>query len=207
MKIAPSKRRIIHEMKEVLVIFLFVAPFVITLATYRMFLVRSTSWSLAYGTALVNALVLAKVISAGELAGLGRRSEQEPLIVPTLHKSVAFTLLYVLFLGLEGIVHGLVHAESLFNALRAAFVTGKRDLLMRGLVAFFAAMPFFALREMRRVLGADAFRSLFFGRGRPRHSDQSMAPSKHAKTPSVSGAPSRVRNQELRAHTFEGDMG
>jgi hypothetical protein len=159
-----SKQGIVNEVKELLVIFLFIAPYVVTLATYRMMLVRSVSGPVAYGTALVTALVLCKVIRTGELVRLGKHSEDKPLIVPTLHKSLAFAVLYALFLGLESIVHGLVRGQTLLTALRAPFVTEKVEILMRGLVTFFAAIPFFALREVRRVMGADTFSRLFFGR-------------------------------------------
>ena len=158
-----SKQGIAHELREFLVVFLFIAPFVITLATYRIFLGTRENTLFVYVAALVNALVLSKIILIGELIGLGKRSENKPLILPTLHKSVAFTLLYLAFLGLESTVHDLLHGQSLLAALSAAFVAEGGELLMRGLVTFFAAIPFFALRELRRVPGPDTFRGLFFG--------------------------------------------
>jgi hypothetical protein len=88
------------------------------------------------------------------------------LIVPTLYKSVAFSLLYAVFLSLESTVHSLLHGRDMATAVGIAFVAAKGEILIRGLMAVFAAIPFFALREVRRVLGVDTFRGLFFGRGR-----------------------------------------
>jgi hypothetical protein len=42
-------------------------------------------------------------------------------------------------------------------------------------VFFFAIVPFFAMREMRRVMGADNFRHLFFGGSRPEQFNQPVA--------------------------------
>jgi len=170
-----SKQGIAHELREFLVVFLFIAPFVITLATYRILLGTSEHRLFVYLAALVSALVLSKIVLIGELVGLGKRFENMPLILPTLYKSVTFTLLYLAFLVLESTVHGLLHGQSLFAALGAAFVAEKGGLLLRGLVTVFAAIPFFALRELRRVLGPDTFRGLFFGRGRPLDSNESIA--------------------------------
>jgi hypothetical protein len=50
--------------------------------------------------------------------------------------------------------------------------SGKEELLRLGLVFFFAIIPFFALREMRRVVGAGNFRHLFFGGNRPEQFNQ-----------------------------------
>jgi hypothetical protein len=157
-----SKQRIAHEVVEFLVVFLFIAPFALTLATHRIFLGTSKSASFVYGAALLNAFVLSKIVLTGELLGLGKSSENKQLIVPTLYKSVAFSLLYVVFLGLETTVHGLLRGRDLVGALGAGFVEEKGEILIRGLMTFFASIPFFALREVRRVMGLDAFRDLFF---------------------------------------------
>jgi hypothetical protein len=167
MKASISTQRITDEVAEFLVVFLFIAPFVITLATYRIFIGTHESTLYVYLAALVNALVLSKVVRTGEMIGLGKTSENKPLILPTLHKSFVFSLFYVAFLGLESTGHNLLHGRGLFAALDVGFVAEKAELLMRGLVTFFGAIPFFALREVRRILGPDTLRDLFFGTARP----------------------------------------
>jgi hypothetical protein len=70
-------------LREFLFVFLFVAPFFLSFEGYKMYLPHEPGSSLfKYGVALLNALVLSKVILIGELAGLGRYSEHKPLIIP-----------------------------------------------------------------------------------------------------------------------------
>jgi hypothetical protein len=113
----------------------------------------------------VNALVLSKIILIGELLGLGRRSEEKPLIVPSLHKAVVFTVFYLSFRALEDTAHSAFHGMRLSHALYESFIGDTHEHVARALVISFAAIPFFALRETRRVLGPEKFYSLFFRKG------------------------------------------
>jgi len=167
------KQRVAHEVEELLVVFMFIAPFVLALASYRLYLRPFESALFAYGTAVVNAFVIAKIILTLDLVHVGKSSEKKPLILPTLHKAAVATLLFLAFRGIETVLHGLLHRESFLAALDAGFVKEKGEFLLIGLVTFLAALPFFALREMRRVMGADKFRHLFFGEGRPHHLGES----------------------------------
>ena len=163
-----AKQRLAHETKEFLVVFLLVAPFFISFATYRTYVVgESGNEHFIYATALVNALVLSKIILIGDLARLGKSSENRSLIVSTIHKALVFTLFYLAFDVLESIVGGLLHGQTLLRAVHATAATEKGRLLSRAVVIFFAFMPLFALMEIRRVLGADKFRTLFLGKREP----------------------------------------
>jgi hypothetical protein len=167
------KQRLAHEVKEFLVVFLFIAPFVFALASYRLYLRPSESPLFAYGTAVVNAFAVAKIILTLDLARVGKSSEKKPLIVPTLHKSAVATLLYLAFRGVETMVRGLLQGQNFLAALDAAFIRERGEFVLLGLVTFLAALPFFALREMRRVLGLERFQVLFFGAGRTQHLSES----------------------------------
>jgi hypothetical protein len=160
------KQRIVHEVREFLVVFLCLAPFFASFRIYRIYLTGESGKLLALGIAMVNALVMAKVILIGEIARLGRRSENKPLFVSTIHKAIAFALLYLAFHVLEDDLRSLLHGQSLYRSLVGALLK-KEELLSLGLVIFFAFIPLFALREVRRVMGADNFRRLFFGGKRP----------------------------------------
>ena len=162
------KQRIVHELWEFLFVFLCLAPFFASFATYRIYLKGGSGELLALGIAMVNALVLAKVILIGEIARLGRRYENKPLLVSTIHKAIVFTLFYLAFHVLEEGLRGVLHGHSFFRPL----VVEKEELLGLGLVVFFAFIPFFAVREMRRVMGEDNFRHLFFGRNPPEQFNQ-----------------------------------
>ena len=80
-----------RRLKEFLFVFLLLAPFFASFATYRIYVVgESADGYFNYGTALVNALVLSKIILIGDLAKLDKSSEHRRLIVSTLHKQCEY---------------------------------------------------------------------------------------------------------------------
>ena len=70
-----------------------------------------------YGFAIIEALILAKVIMIGAMFRLGRGLEHKPLIYPTLYKTVVFTLFVALFTILEHAVKGLWNGTGLTGGL------------------------------------------------------------------------------------------
>jgi hypothetical protein len=120
-------------------------------STYRMLLVNEFHLKyFSYGSALVSALVLSKIILLGEYAHLGRRFEGTALIVSTLYKSLAFGLLTAAFHVLEEGIKELVLRKTPFHPGESRNLN---ELLARTLVMFCAFIPFFAFRETARVLG------------------------------------------------------
>jgi hypothetical protein len=161
-------QKVTHELAEFLWVFLFLAPFFLSFETYRIYLLHESGNKLFdYGTVLINALVLSKVILIGQAARLGHRSEKKPLIVSTIFKAVLFTVLYLIFHVLERTVNALFHGQSVLAALYAAFAVETGGSLVKALAMFLAFIPFFALLEIRRVMGEDQFHRLFLGGGQP----------------------------------------
>jgi len=120
---------------------------------------------LHYGFALFKALVLAKVIMIGDILGLGRRLQDKPLIFTTLYKTFLFTILVGIFNALEYLVEGALHGEGLDLAKGITELWANADeVLARSLVVIFTFIPFFAFRELGRVLGERKIRDLFFRR-------------------------------------------
>ena len=109
-------------------------------------------------------MVLAKVILIGNALGLSRGLENKPLILPTLYKSVVFSLFVGVFAVLEHLVGGLLHGKGLAGGFQELRSTGQDELLARCLVTFFAFIPFFAFQELGQVLGEGKLGGLFFGR-------------------------------------------
>src|SRR5215831_18819582 len=95
---AGLKQKAIHELREYLTVLLFLAPLFVAFSTYRMLLQgRFREGSFEYGTALINALILSKIILIGEYLRVGKRQENRPLIYSTVYKSFVFTLLVAVF--------------------------------------------------------------------------------------------------------------
>src|SRR5271163_588026 len=139
-----TKTKIKHEAKDLFVVFLYLGVFLCTLSTYTMLLLnRFDVKYFTYGTALINALVLAKVILSGEFAKLGKRVEDKPLIVSVFYKALVFSVVVVVLHVLEDIIKAIWHGENLAGALRHVFNSWSLDeILIRNLVVFCALVPF-----------------------------------------------------------------
>jgi len=118
-----------------------------------------------YWVALIKAIIFAKVIMVGDALKLGRGLDQKPLIVPTLVKTIVFTLLVSAFAFIEHAVRSLLKGTGLLNGLLDFLDKGSQEVLANALIVFAAFIPFFALRELGRVLGGEGrLMALFFKR-------------------------------------------
>ncbi len=157
------KQKALHELREFIGLSLYLAFFFSSMATYRMLLLREyhvDSFNIVF--ALINALVVAKVIMIGEYAKFGRRYESRPLFVTAVWKAFVFTLLTLAFHIVEEIIKSLVHGTALSGAWQEIYID---VLLGQCLLVFATFIPLFGFRELRRVLGEEKFRALVFGSG------------------------------------------
>jgi hypothetical protein len=117
-----------------------------------------------YWVAVIEALILAKVIMIGAVFRLGRGLEHKPLIYPTLYKTVVFTLFVAVFTLMEHAVEGLLTGKGLMGGLVDYFGKGPYEFLAGCVIIFVAFIPFFCIKELGRVLGQDKITALFFRR-------------------------------------------
>src|SRR5215467_6871710 len=167
------KQKIIHELKTVGWLSLYLALFFCALCTYSMLMLHElnvTNSYFRYGFAIVNALVIAKIILIGEYARLGRGHEDKPLIISVLWKAFLFGLLVTAFHILEESVKRLAFHERINMRLD--------EMLIRNLVVFSFLIPFFAFWELRRVLGEGKLFDLFFRRRQQSNHDVSIGTQK-----------------------------
>lgn len=163
------KQKAMHELRELVVLTFYLAFFFCALAAYRMLLLRDYNVvSLTYGFALINALVVAKVIMIGEYAKIGKRHESKPVLVSAIWKAFVFVLLVLAFHIVEEVIKQLVHGKEIAEAFRETRID---DLLGRGLVIFCTFITLFGFREVRRVLGEEKFQAMVFGSGEKGKSD------------------------------------
>ena len=160
------KQKLIHEMNEYWINFAYLAIFFGLFTTYRRLLLAQYQISYGdYGISLIKALILAKVIMLGDALGIGRRGADRPLIFTTLYKTVIFTLWVLLFSVIESTIRGLLHGKGLAGGLHELLSGRQYEALAQGLVVFSAFLPFFAFRELERVLGEGKIRELFIRGG------------------------------------------
>jgi len=159
------KKKVVHEVVEYWINVCYLTIVFAAFTQYRRFLLAAHDITYTnYGFAVIEALVLAKVIMIGEVARLGRGLERKPLIYPTLYKTVVFTLFVAVFTLIEHGIKGLWKGEGFTSGVVDFFGKGSDEILANSLIVFVAFIPFFAIKELGRVLGQDKIRALFFRR-------------------------------------------
>jgi hypothetical protein len=155
-KMGRLKQKIFHEMTVFWVYVAYLALVFAAFTQYRRLILADVGVIYTnYGVALIEALIFAKVIMIGDALHLGRGLERKPLILPTLLKTVVFTLFVCAFTLIEHAVKGLFKGKGMVEGLMDFFGKGSQEVLAGGVVVFAAFMPFFALRELARVLGGE----------------------------------------------------
>ncbi len=119
-----------------------------------------------YLIGLVKAIVLGKVLMLGDALRLARGMDRRPLIYPTLYKTVVFTLFLLGFTVLEDGIRGLWKGDGFIGGIRELFSTGLHELVGSLLVMFVSLIPFFAFRELSRLLGPGELAGVFFSASR-----------------------------------------
>ena len=159
------KSVIVRETVEYLLNFVYLAFFLVAFTWYRRLILAE--YSIAYSNywmPLVEAAVLAKVIMIGDMMRLGRGLERTPLLVPTLYRTLVFSVLVGVFSVLEHAGGALLHGKGVAEGLAEFASKGRFELLARCVVIFGAFVPFFAFKELEGVMGQDRLRDLFWRR-------------------------------------------
>ena len=157
------KKKIYHEVVEYWINVIYLTLVFAAFTQYRRFILATHDITYAnYGFAVIEALILAKVIMIGEVARLCRGLENKPLIYPTLYKTVVFTLFVAIFTVCEHLIKGLWKGTGLMGGFAEFLRIGPHELLANSLVVFVAFFPFFGVKELGRVLGQDKIQALFF---------------------------------------------
>lgn len=117
-----------------------------------------------YGLAVINAVVLGKIMLLAEHFRFAERLNKMPLIYPIVYKAVGFTTLLFAAYILEEMLIGWLGGKGF--AASVPHIGG--GTLLGGLSIWFifcvALLPFFAFKEIERAVGPDMVRKLLFGR-------------------------------------------
>ena len=118
-----------------------------------------------YGAAFINAFILGKVVSVGGMMKLGTKLDNGPLAISTFFKSLIFTIWLAIFNVLEELIKGYFKTNTLQGAIDYLnHHIGTAEYFAGLLVVFTCFIPYFAFREMSRILGYHTIMNLFFKR-------------------------------------------
>ena len=154
------KQKAKHEVEDLVILTAYLGVLFCGLATYSMLLLDKFHISyFAYGTALINAVVMAKVILIGEAVHAGRKFEAKALVYSALWKAFVFAWLVFAFHLAEEMIRDVLHGANVGAAFHDIRIY---DLLIRTGLIFCVFIPLFLFRELKRVVGEEGFRALFF---------------------------------------------
>jgi len=171
------KHRFSEAMREFLFIALYLWVILGLFVVYRsVVLAQEHIPPLETGFAVINALVLGKVMLVAKELRLGELRRDVPLIYPTLLKSALFSVVMAAFKILEEAGKGLYRGRSFQQSIADLAGGTWRGILCITLLLFVMLIPFFGFTELQRVLGERKLRELFFHR-RPEAGEPSEAKS------------------------------
>jgi len=162
-----EKRNIVSrasdELREFAIVSLYLFVCFTALAYLKFAILKAHGIPFApFGLAAAKALICAKFVLVGRMLRIGERYKTRPLIWPTLHKSLAFLILLLVLNGVEEVVLGLVHRQSVIESLTRLGGGTVEQLVATSVVVFLVLVPFYAFRALGELLGERNLFRLFF---------------------------------------------
>jgi hypothetical protein len=163
-----TKQNILEEIQLFFLYASFLALFFCSLTTYKRLILGEYSISyFHYGSGVVQALILSKVIILGEHFHFGEKFENKPLIIPTLYKTIIFCVLFFILAIIEHFILGYFKDLTIAKIYHEFFKNGIDEILAKILLVFFVFILFFAFIEISRVLGKGKLLQWFLKRKDP----------------------------------------
>jgi hypothetical protein len=157
------KARAIHELRHFAILFLYLW------VLFGLFVLEQTVVSrqnglniLPHGLAIINALVLAKVMLVAENFELARWLKTRPAILSIFFESALCSALFICFHVLERLIVGLFHGVGLVASMPSFGGGGFLGFLIVALILFVSLLPFFAFKNVTRAIGSKRMMEILF---------------------------------------------
>lgn len=157
------KKKIVDETKRFLLYTAILTLFFSAFSIYRRLILDEYGINIAhYGYLLFQSMILAKVIVLGQMFKLGERYFGRPLIIPTMYKTIIFSIFVIIFSVAEHFVMGYFEGKS--TEILYQSLTNKRlsEILAAILPMSFFFFFFFAFLEIGEFLPNTTLLELFF---------------------------------------------
>jgi hypothetical protein len=159
------KQRAEREIKEFLVIFMYLWVIFALFAVYKSVILAQHHIDISsHGFAILNAFALGKVMLVARKLRFGDFSPNAPLIYPTILKSGIFSVILGCFKILEEVAVGFYQHKSFQESIAELGGGTLKGILSLTAILFVVLTPFFAFAELQRVVGKGKLRQIFFHR-------------------------------------------
>ena len=155
-----------HEVRTIgLVTLYFLVCFSLVLVLKKLFLAQYDVEIYVVSSAVVGALVMAKVVIILEKIGAGTRFEaRAPLWITVTYKTIAYTIAAAMVLFAEKVFHAYHESETLGRAVEHVWAHRDRNVLLATIICIglsFAGYNLYSAIDRR--LGEGALRKIVFG--------------------------------------------
>jgi len=155
------KQRLFHEFSEYMVNFVYMSLVFSAIILYRRLLLAQHGIILDdYFIGVIKAFVIAKVVMLGAFLKVSRKFEHKPLFIPILYKAFIFTLMVMLFDVVEEFIRGFIHNPDFAAAFHEMQAHVNPVWFGACLLIFFIFIPFFAVKELIRVMGKENVKAI-----------------------------------------------
>jgi hypothetical protein len=163
--VARVAEKAIDEGKQLFYIFIYFWVLFGLFSVYRSLVLNERNLIYHEGFAVINALLLAKVVLVAEFFQAANSLKHKPLVYPIVFKSAVFCAILICFYIIEETLVGVWHGKTIAASFPEIGGEGWKGILVVWTIMFVALIPFFSYRELARVLGKDELHSLIFRRG------------------------------------------
>jgi hypothetical protein len=167
---ATITERVRHELRDYALLTVYLYICFGALILYKMAILGTQGVSyLPFGLPLIKALILAKFILLGRVAGLGGRHEGSRMVLRIVYKALAYLILLIVLSAAEEVIMGMVHGKSI--AAIFAELGGHKlpEVLATSLIMLLILIPYIAVIELDAALGHGRLRELLFKDRARRH--------------------------------------
>jgi hypothetical protein len=173
-----AKEIALHELKRYLIMFLYLWVLLGLFVVNEKVTLREHGIPFrTHGFALINALILAKVMLLAEDLNLGERLRPRPLIYPIVTEAFLLAVLFICFHAIERTIIGLIAGEDLARSVPTIGGGGFVGIVCVGLILFVSLIPFFGFRRVTREIGPERMREMMFGHHGHRPHDEDASRS------------------------------
>jgi hypothetical protein len=117
---------------------------------------------LPHGFAIINALILAKVMLVSEHLELARWLKGKPAGWTIIYESVLCSALFICFHVLEHLAVGIFHGIRISAGMPLIGGGGWLGLVVVALILFVSLLPFFAFKSVTRAIGVERMMEIIF---------------------------------------------
>lgn len=159
------KQKLFHEFTEYLVNFIYMAIIFSAIVLYRRLILAQHGIVVEdYFIGVVKAFIIAKVVMIGAFLGISRKFEHKALFIPILYKAFLFTIMVMLFDIVEEFIRALIRNQDIMISINELQNHVSVVWLSASLLIFFIFIPFFAVKELIRILGKDSVKAILLKR-------------------------------------------